>query len=239
MAFPQKLLASGEKVVLDLRPHWVSLVASALLGLLAIVAYVLLLMWISPTWPSWTRWTIFVLATLVLIFTIGRKLIDWMTTHFVLTTERVIHRQGWLAKESMEVPLDRISDVKFGQSIFERLVGAGNLTIESAAELGEQRFNYIRHPEQVQRQIYEQSREARTRGPGATDVAPAVSPASTQAAPPAPAPSPGPDLPTLTPSQPSSGMIADELGKLDDLRKRGVLSEEEFQRQKARLLGGG
>ena len=51
----------------------------------------------------------------------------------------------------MEVPLDRISDVKFGQSIFERLVGAGNLTIESAAEFGEQRFDYIRRPEEVQR----------------------------------------------------------------------------------------
>jgi len=226
MAFPQKLLAPGEKVVLDLRPHWVSLVASALLGVLAVIVYVLLLMWIKPSWPPWTRWTIFIAATLVLIFTIGRKVIDWMTTHFVLTTERVIHRQGWLAKQSMEVPLDRISDVKFGQSIFERLVGAGNLTIESAAELGEQRFNYIRRPEQVQRQIYEQSRDVRARAPGQADVAP-----SARAAP------VSPDLPTLTPSQPSTGMIADELNKLDELRTRGVLSEEEFQRQKARLLG--
>jgi membrane protein YdbS with pleckstrin-like domain len=226
MAFPQKLLAPGENVVVDLRPHWVSLVASALLGLVAVVVYVLLLLWIKPSWPSWTRWTIFIAATLVLIFTIGRKLIDWVTTHFVLTTERVIHRQGWLAKESMEVPLDRISDVKFGQSIFERLVGAGNLTIESAAELGEQRFDYIRRPEEVQRQIYEQSRDARRRSPGPTDVAPST-----------PASRPGPDFPTLTPSQPSTGMIADELTKLDELRSRGVLSEEEFQRQKARLLG--
>jgi len=230
MAFPQKLLAPGETVVLDLRPHWVSLVVSALLGLLAVIVYVLLLMWISPTWPSWTRWTIFILATIALIFTIGRKLLDWATTHFVLTTERVIHRQGWLARQSMEIPLDRISDVKFGQSIFERLVGAGNLTIESAAEFGEQRFNYIRQPEEVQREIYQQSRDARMRMPG-TAGTPPPSTAS-----PAPAPVDA-DLPTLTPAQPSSGMIADELNKLDDLRARGVLSEEEFRRQKARLLG--
>ncbi len=31
--------------------------------------------------------------------------------------------------------------------------------------------------------------------------------------------------------------VADELGKLADLRDRGVLSEEEFGRQKAQLLG--
>jgi phage shock protein PspC (stress-responsive transcriptional regulator) len=33
--------------------------------------------------------------------------------------------------------------------------------------------------------------------------------------------------------------IADELAKLDDLRTRGVLSQEEFERAKARLLEGG
>jgi len=231
MAFPQKLLAPGEKVVLDLRPHWVSLVVSVLLGVLAVVVYVVILMWIKPSWPSWTRWTIFILATVVLIFTIGRKLVDWVSTHFVLTTERVIHRQGWLARQSMEVPLDRISDVKFGQSIFERLVGAGNLTIESAAEFGEQRFEYIRGPEEVQRQIYQQSRDARARSSGPADATGAGG------GPVVARPGPAGDLPTLTPSQPSTGMIADELNKLDELRTRGVLSEEEFQRQKARLLG--
>ena len=33
--------------------------------------------------------------------------------------------------------------------------------------------------------------------------------------------------------------IADELAKLDELRTRGVLSQEEFERAKARLLEGG
>ena len=231
MAFPQRLLAPGEKVVLDLRPHWVSLVVSALLGLLAIVAYVLFLHWLPASWPSWTRWTLFILVTLALIFSIGRKLLDRMTTHFVVTTERVIHRSGWLAKDSMEIPLDRVSDVKFGQSIFERLIGAGNVTIESAGEFGQQRFDYIHKPEEVQREIYEQSRQARTRGAQGWDGAPAQAPVAG-----APAQTPVAGVPPLTPSEPPTGLIADELNKLDDLRKRGVLSEEEFQRQKARLL---
>ncbi|MDT7835494.1 PspC domain-containing protein [Aquabacterium sp. OR-4] len=33
--------------------------------------------------------------------------------------------------------------------------------------------------------------------------------------------------------------IADDLAKLDDLRARGVLSDDEFQRAKQRLLDGG
>ena len=217
MAFPRRLLTPGEEMVLDLRPHWVSLVAPTLAGILALAAYILLLIVLPDHWPSWTRWGQFVLLIVALVATMGRKYVSWATSHFVVTTERLIHRSGWLAKRSMEVPLDRISDVKFGQSIFERLVGAGNLTIESAGEFGQQRFDYIPRPEEVQRTIYEQSR-ARRDGSGVAVSARAQG------------------VSTITAVQPPSGMIADELSKLEELRRQGVLSDEEFERQKARLL---
>lgn len=37
---------------------------------------------------------------------------------------------------------------------------------------------------------------------------------------------------------PSSGSVADEVAKLGALREQGLLSPEEFEQQKARLLGG-
>lgn len=225
MAFPRRLLAPGEDMVLDLRPHWISLAVATIEAVAALVVYVVLLLNVPDSWPSWIRWVLFALLAGVLMITIVRKLVAWATSHFVVTTERVIHRSGWLAKRSMEIPLDRVSDVRFGQTIFERLVGAGNLTIESAGEFGQQRFDYIMRPEEVQRQIYQQSRDAQSRGgQGATGAPPQTAPAS-----------PGP-LTTITAVQPPTGMIADELAKLAELRKQGVLSEEEFQRQKARLL---
>ncbi|HEY1332021.1 MAG TPA: PH domain-containing protein [Actinomycetota bacterium] len=228
MAFPRRLLAPGEDIVLDLRPHWISVFVSGLEAVAALVVYVILLLNVPDSWAPWVRWLLFIVLALILILTLGRKLIGWATSHFVVTTERVIHRSGWLAKQSMEIPVDRISDVKFGQSIFERLVGAGNLTIESAGEFGQQKFDYIMHPERVQKTIYEQSRRARDSG----QSPPAQAPPS-----PAPPSTPAPSsTPTITRVQPPSGMIADELAKLDELRKQGVLSEEEFQRQKARLL---
>ena len=49
----------------------------------------------------------------------------WLTSNFVVTTSRVIHREGFIAKRSMEIPLDKINDVRFEQGIFERIVGAG------------------------------------------------------------------------------------------------------------------
>jgi hypothetical protein len=47
---------------------------------------------------------------------------------------------------------------------------------------------------------------------------------------------------SLTPSGPGGPAgavpVADELGKMASLRDRGILSEQEFQQQKAKLLGG-
>ena len=42
----------------------------------------------------------------------------------MVTNERLIHRSGLVAKRSMEVPLNRINDVRFAQGVLERLIGA-------------------------------------------------------------------------------------------------------------------
>jgi len=142
-----------------------------------------------------------------------RKLVWWLTSDFVVTSSRVIHREGFIAKRSMEIPLDKINDVRFEQGIFERMVGAGTLVIQSASESGRNEFKFIRHPEEVQRTIYHESEADQTRTVQRATPAPSVA---------AGAPS------TTT-----------ELERLADLRARGVLTEEEFQAQKARILGQG
>ena len=92
-----------------------------------------------------------------------RKLVWWLTSDFVVTSSRVIHREGFIAKRSMEIPLDKINDVRFEQGIFERMVGAGTLVIQSASESGRNEFRFIRHPEEVQRTIYHESEADQTR----------------------------------------------------------------------------
>jgi uncharacterized membrane protein YdbT with pleckstrin-like domain len=135
------------------------------------------------------------------------RLVRWATSHFVVTSDRLIHRSGWLAKHSMEIPLEKISDVRFHQGVFERMIGAGDLTIESPGEYGQESFSDIRRPEQVQKLIYEMGEANQRR---------MVSPSPASA--------------------PVSGSLADELAKLEHLRAGGVLSESEFQAEKARLL---
>jgi uncharacterized membrane protein YdbT with pleckstrin-like domain len=59
----------------------------------------------------------------------------------------VVRRRG------VSIPLNRVNNVNFHQSVFERLVGAGDLLIESGGEDGQSRFANIRDPEQVQNVI--------------------------------------------------------------------------------------
>jgi uncharacterized membrane protein YdbT with pleckstrin-like domain len=174
---------------------------------------IVLLTLVPDSWPSWLRWTIFVVAAVLIVIGPLRRIVSWLTSLFVVTTDRLIHRSGWFAKKSMEIPLENINDVHFSQSIFERIIGAGDVTIESAGEYGQQRFANIRNPEHVQKVIYEESERNKNR---------MYAPRAASASPPSP---------------PAS--VADELAKLDRLRADGVLTEEEFRAQKARLLGGG
>ena len=208
MTFPRRLLIEGEELVLDLRPHWIALVRAVLIALVVAVAWFLLLRNLPDgTTGDVLRWIILGVGVIMLIWYALRDLVEWLTSNFVVTTDRVIHREGFIAKRSMEVPLEAINDVRFQQGIFERIIGAGTLVIHSASEAGRQEFADVRDPEMVQKTIYHQGElnQQRMRGTG-----PVV-----------------PQAPSMT----------IELQRLADLRERGVLTEDEFQEQKARILG--
>ena len=210
MAFPKRLLIEGESLVLDLRPHPIALALPALYTLVLTVAVVWLGAWIGG--PGWVWPAVWVVA--MLVYPVP-KFVAWATSIFAVTTDRVIHRQGWIAKRSMEIPLEAINDVRFEQGIFDRLVGAGTLLISSASEFGTNTFDDIRHPEEVQRTIYHQG-EMNKKRMYQGDAPPAAAP-------------PTPGAPSAT----------TELERLAKLRTDGVLTEEEFQAQKARILGQG
>jgi hypothetical protein len=158
-----------------------------------------------------------------LLVTVAGRVLRWATTHFVLTTERLIFRSGLVAKFGREIPLERINDVTFSQSLFERLVGVGDLLIESAGEHGQSRFSNIRDPETVQLEIYRQMEANDRRRAGYATTQPHH-----------PVGHPAADR---TPTPPTRGSSAlDDLERLADLRDRGVVTEEEFQRMKRELL---
>ncbi len=91
------------------------------------------------------------------------RYLTWATTNFVITSDRVIYRSGIIAKNGIEIPLERVNNVWFSQGIFERIIGAGDLLIESGGEDGKQRFTDIREPERVQNLIHAQMEVNKTK----------------------------------------------------------------------------
>ena len=220
MPFPRRLLSDHEELVLELRPHWIALVMPAIVTILVIVGWSFAVANgpDSGTGHDAVFWGATAVAIFVLFWFPVRKFIAWATSYFVVTSDRVIHREGWIAKRSMEIPLEAINDVRFHQGVFERLIGAGDLIISSASEFGRQVFGDIRNPEEVQRTISHQgelNKERMYRGGGRGSAAPAQA---------------------TTP--PASASTTGELERLAELRTKGVLTEDEFQSQKKRILGG-
>ncbi len=158
MGFPRRLLAEHEKLVFDLKPHWLALAAPAAWTIVLAVVYVVAAyIAAGRSWEAEVQTIVGIVTTLLWIFFALIPFLRWRFTHFVLTSDRLITRYGIIAKNSKEIPLERINDVAFNQTVFERVVGAGDLMIESAGERGQTRITAVRKPEEVQLMIYKET----------------------------------------------------------------------------------
>jgi membrane protein YdbS with pleckstrin-like domain len=210
MAFPKHLLADHEELVFDLKPHWVAILPSVLWTIALIIVWVLGYRLAKSVFddPSVAQNGIAVVVLIAFIWLAVIPFLRWQFTFFVLTTDRLITRSGIVAKHSKEIPLERINDVTFDQSVIERAVGAGDLLVESAGERGQTKISNVRNPEQVQLRIYREVEENNNRMMRG-----------------------GQPFPT-----PSGDTIPEQIEALARLRDQGVLSEGEFEAKKQELL---
>lgn len=159
MPFPRKFLNQSEEVILDLRPHWSFFAGPAV----AVVASVVLVVMVATRIDAdWATLPALVLAVVSLIWLVARYA-RWVTTNFVVTTDRLIHRTGVFSKQGKEIPLERLNDISFRKTLVERMVGAGDVLIESAGEQGQQQFHNFAHPERIQNEIHRQIELAEAR----------------------------------------------------------------------------
>ena len=198
MSYPQHLLTEGEEIVTGFRPHWKSLIIPVLWTVLFVVGIVAANELIPDR--NTPRYLVYAVLLIGWVVMAVWPTLSWWFTTFVLTNERLIARAGIVARRGVEIPLEVINDVHFKQTIFERMLGFGDLVIESAGEQGQSRFSNIPKPEIFQSEVY-RAREARAR-----------------------------DL--SSPQDPT-----DTLATLARLHAEGVLTDEEFEAKKAKLLG--
>lgn len=211
MAYPKRLLNDDEELILDLHPHWWYFVGR----LIALIGSLLLGMGVLIWQPEGALGGVLLIAVAVLVVVclvwFAESYARWATTHFVLTDQRIIHRSGVVRKHSTEISLENINTVFTSENLRERMLGHGDLLIESAGEKGQQKFNDVPKPTQVKKEIYSQKevKEARRlrRIAGVSETA-----------------------------KDDSDSVSAQIRELDALRKDGLLSEEEFIAKKQELL---
>ena len=151
------------------------------------------------------------LALVVFAGWVVYRYLVWTRTYFVLTDKRVISRSGIVSREGTEIPLERINNIDFHQRLFERVIGAGDLDIQSAGRDGSSHFENVRHPDAVQQEIYRQM-ETNAKRPA------------------------GWSAPPGTVAAPAPPDVTEQIRKLAELRDQGHITPAEYEAKKADLL---
>src|SRR4051794_26531062 len=207
------MLRDSEDLVLDLHPHWWYFASAFIAAIGAFIVGILVLSYVDVGFVRILS-GLLILGTLIWL---AERYIRWISTHFVLTTDRVIYRSGVVAKHGIEIPLQRINTIFFSQRIFERVLGLGDLKIESASETGAQVFEDIRSPDKVQHDIYAQMEANENRG--LEKLGDRLE---------------GKQAPAPTAAGPSA---TDQIAELHRLHQAGAITDAEYEAKKAELLG--
>ncbi|HVS97806.1 MAG TPA: PH domain-containing protein [Puia sp.] len=212
-------LQKGEKILLVTYSSWTSLVAPALFallltvgGLIAVFHFQTIYGWLGP------------------VAGIGYWLLrwySWKVNLWVVTNFRVIDESGLLSHYAKESPLDKINNVSYDQTVWGRIFNFGHVEIQTAAEIGATDYYNVNHPKRLKDTITAAQADYKNWqfGNQAVQMAAAMDhrggfdQRGGAAAPRADAP-----------------QIAAELEKLFELKMKGAISEDEYNRAKSRLL---
>lgn len=145
-------------------------------------------------------------VALLILLRILWKLLVLRSFEHVLTNRRMIQQTGVFNKRSMDAPLDKVNNVEHWQTLWGRVLGYGDVEIDTASEHGSTRFKDIARPLELKSSIVGACEAYRSRL-----FVPAAPPPSTL-----------------------SG--AERLRQLKSLLDDGLISPEEFEDKRRQLL---
>lgn len=202
MPWPADALTADETIITTFRPHWKLLAVPIGWFVLLSVAWGMVI-----KWSDIGVWGFLVYVGLGL-WLVGIPFLRWWTMLYVLSSERLMTRHGLISKSGIEIPLENITNVNFSQTVFERVIGAGDLLVESAGTSGQSRFKDIPHPDKFQTELY-RIREERTLYLSGRHEA--------------------------TPHR-GGAANAEAIEKLAELHEKGHITDEEFESKRRELL---
>ena len=146
-------LTEDEHLVLRLHPHWKTLIGPVSVAVL-VVAAALIAEVVIPSSSASTVIVVAAVAILAVMLWLIVPVLRWRTTTYELTTRRLRVRSGIVTRHGRDIPLARINDVSFEKGLLDRLLGSGQLVVESAGEHGQILLNDIPRVEFTQATLF-------------------------------------------------------------------------------------
>jgi hypothetical protein len=210
MNYVRQLIGEDESVVRISRDHWVTLLPTAVLDVLASIVIVGLSAALSIKRP--VAWY----GLLFLLLPVGQFLVRlwiWSSRKYVVTTRRILQVAGVLNKRVSDTSLDKVNDIVMEQTALGRLLGYGDIEVITGTESGIDVFRRISKPIQFKRSMVAQSEALGGRGAIEERVGRVL------------------DAPISSVSD-----VPELIEGLDELRRKGLISDAEFKQKKQQLL---
>lgn len=213
MTYAEKQLAPGERILYRARYHWIFFGKAILLLLLSIVLSGIDL-WMAQKGVDAAavgvlKWAAAAVLVFALVFLLARS-IRAAADEFVVTDRRIIHKLGFFSHETRQCPLARVQDITVDQSFGGRLLGYGDLGIETASEGGQILFPTISNPEALRTAIWTHV------GTGGLSAASPAAPAGA--------------------GSPHTPAASDRLAKLAELKNQGLITPEEYEQKRRDIV---
>ncbi len=150
MSYTDRLMSSGERIVLVDRQHWFVVLANGRYGVAAILGALLLVIVQAVAQPDQNVSNVLGLAA-ALLFIVGLAVLVWevlryQNQQYVITNRRVLQVSGVINKHSGDSSLEKINDADLSQSVLGRMFNFGDLDVLTAADAGIDRMRMIHDP---------------------------------------------------------------------------------------------
>jgi len=202
-------IKKNEEVILTIKMHWFVILIPFIMTLI-----MLILAFLAGLNNEAGKFILFV-AGLTVVWFIYR-ILDRNTNIWVVTNLRIIDEYGVFSNNSKETPLDKINNISYRQPLLGRMFNYGDVQIQSAAESGSTIHKMVERPKVLKDTItqYQERYKQEQIKEQAQSLANAVGG-----------------------QKPSVGVdISEELTKLHDLKEKGIITEDDFQKGKDKIL---
>jgi uncharacterized membrane protein YdbT with pleckstrin-like domain len=121
-------LSPGEQVIFQGHPSWRAILGFYLKGLVvaAVIGAIAKLVGASST-------TVFLIVLVVLGLTVLIGFVKRVATTYTITTRRLNIKRGIISREIQETRLERVQNVNYRQSVYQRVMQIGDVDFDTAA----------------------------------------------------------------------------------------------------------